>query len=130
MGQFIDQGDRGPPSEHGVDVHLFEHDAAVFDPPARGLLQFANLGDGLRPAVRLKEADNYVDAGSAQAVAFLEHVEGLADAGGEAEVDFQPPALLTADKIEKQFGLRLRLVGCHEVLGSLRGMELLPRDAP
>ena len=76
--------------------------------PAGHLLQLADLGDGLRPAVRLDEADHHVDALPPQAVAFLEHVVGLAHAGGEAEVDLQPAALLAADEVEEQLGLGLR----------------------
>ena len=107
VGQLVDQRDGRPAGEHGVEVHLLQHDAAVLDPAARHLLQLADLGDGLRPAVGLDEADHHVDALPPQAVAFLEHVVGLADAGGKAEVDLQPAALLPADEVEKKLGFRL-----------------------
>ena len=58
----------------------------------------------------LDEADHHVDALPAQAVALLEHLVGLADAGGEAEIDFQPPALLLADQVEEALGVGLRFV--------------------
>ena len=102
VGQFVDQGDGGPAGQHGVDVHLLQHDAAIFDPPPRHLFELADLGDGLRAAVRLDEADDHVDAVLPQPIAFLEHVVGLAHAGGEAEVDLQPAALLAADEVEEQ----------------------------
>ena len=90
VGQFVDQGDGGPAGQHGVDVHLLQHDAAIFDAAARNLFELADLGDGLRPAVGLDETDHHVDALPPQPVALLQHVVGLADPGGEAEVDLQP----------------------------------------
>ena len=105
VGQLVDQGDGRPAGEHGVEVHLLQHDAAVLDPPARHLLQLADLGGGLRPAVRLDEADHHVDALPPQPVSLLEHVVGLADPGREAQVDLQPAALLPADEVEEQLGL-------------------------
>ena len=61
---------------------------------------------GLRPAVRLDEADHHVDALPLQPVALLEHVVGLADPGGEAEIDLQPAALLLADQRQKVLRVR------------------------
>ena len=63
--------------------------------------------------MRLDEADRHVDALPPQAVAFLEHVVGLAHARGEAQVDFQPAALLPADEVEEELGLGLEFVGGH-----------------
>ena len=79
--------------------------------------RLADLGDGLRPAVRFDEADHHVDALPPQPVALLEHVVGLAHPGGEAEVDLQPAALLAADEVEEKLGLGLQFVGGHR-LGS------------
>ena len=70
------------------------------------LLQVADLGDGFGPAVRLDVADHHVDALLAQAISFLQHLVGLAHAGGKAEVDLQLAALLLADQVEETLGVR------------------------
>ena len=121
MRQLVDQGDGGPAGEHRVQVHFLQHDAAVLDPPAGHLFQFADLGDGLRPAVGLHEADDHVDALPPQPVSFLEHVVGLAHARREAKIDLQPAALLAADEIEEKLGLRLQFVGGHGSRSPRRG---------
>ena len=113
VGQLVDQGDGGPAGQHGVDVHFLDHDAAVFDPPPRDLFELADLHGGLRSSVGLDEADGHVDTLPAQPIAFLEHVVGLAHAGGEAQVDFEPAALLAADEVEERLGLGLEFVAGH-----------------
>ena len=77
----------GLPREDGVDVHLLERAAAVLELPPRHDLEVADLRRRLLPAVRLDEADDDVLAVVAPAPALVQHREGLADAGGGAEVD-------------------------------------------
>ena len=114
VGQLVHQGHLRPAGQDGVEVHLFQHDAAVLDAPPRHLLQLAELRRRLGPAVRLDDADDHVHALLLQALAFLQHLVGLADAGGEAEVDLEPAALLLAD--QRQEMLRRRSISgivCH-----------------
>ncbi len=61
----------------------------------------------------LDEADHHVDALPPQPVSLLEHVVGLADPRGEAEIDFQPAALLATNEIEEKLRLGLQFVGGH-----------------
>ena len=104
MSQFVDQCDARLPRQECVEIHLFEHDAAILDLPSRHSLQVADLLLGFRPAVRFDVADDDVDALPLQAVGFLQHFVGLADAGREAEIDLEPPPLLLADHRQKSLG--------------------------
>ncbi len=113
MGQFIHQRNGGPPLEHRIQVHLLQDDATVLDSSARHLFQIADLGNGLRSAVRFDEADHHVDALPPQPVSLLEHVVGLANPGGETKIDFQPATLLATDEIQETLRLGLQFVGGH-----------------
>ncbi len=98
VSQFIDQNDSRASSEHGVEVHFLQDDSAILDPAARHLFESVDQGGGLGPAMRLDETDDDVHALVAQALSFLQHLERLADAGGEAEVDLEPAPLLLANQ--------------------------------
>ena len=111
VGQLVDQRNRRPPLEQRVHVQFLQHDAAVLDPSAGHLLQFADLGDGLRPAMRLHVTDHHVDALAAEPVSLLQHVVGLAHARREAKIDFQPSSLLAANEVQEKLRLRLRFSG-------------------
>jgi len=106
VGQLVHEGHGRAAGEEGVEVHFFEDDAAVLDPAARHLLQVADLGGGVGPAVRLDAADDHVHALALEAVALLEHFVGLADAGREAEVHLEPAALLLLDQRQEVLGGR------------------------
>ena len=86
----------GMPGQDRVGVHLLDDDAAILDPPARDDLEPVEQLLGLRPAVRLDEADDEVRAARGPAMALLEHPVGLADAGRHPEVDPQPATLALA----------------------------------
>ena len=49
VGQLVHQRDRRPALEHRVEVHLFQHHAAVLDLPPRHLLQVADHAPRSRP---------------------------------------------------------------------------------
>src|SRR5437016_4220916 len=54
--------------------------------------------------MRLDKADDDINALRTQALAFLQHLERLADAGREAEVNLEPAALLLANQREEILG--------------------------
>ena len=87
--ELVDERDLGRPGEDRVDVHLLERRAAVLDRPPRHDLEVADLLRGARAAVRLDEADHDVGAALPPAAALVQHRVGLADAGGEPDVDAQ-----------------------------------------
>src|SRR5262249_3664140 len=111
--QLIDQGDGRAARQQGVEIHLLKNHAAVLDAPPRQLLQVADQGGGVGPAVRLDDADNDVNPLLLEPLALLEHLEGLADAGGETEVDLEPAALLVADQAQEVLGGWPLSVGRH-----------------
>ncbi len=51
--------------------------------------------------MRFDKADHHVHTLTLDAVGFLKHFVGLADAGREAKVELEPPALLTLDQVEE-----------------------------
>ncbi len=108
VGQFVHQGHLRPTSEDGVEVHFFQHDAAILDAPPRHLLQIAHLCQGVGPAMRFDDADDDVDALLFEALRFLQHLVGLADAGREAQINLEPAPLLFAD--QRKESLRRRPV--------------------
>ena len=101
----------------------------ILDAPARHLLQIAiNERRRLGAAVRLDHADDHVDALPLQTVRLLQHLVGLADAGGEAEVDLQPAALLLANQAQEVLRRRAGGVAGHGIPpSSVRGCRVPSR---
>jgi hypothetical protein len=91
VGQLVDERHLGPPGQHGVDVHLLEHRAAVVHPAAGHDLEVADLLGGAGAPVRLHEPDDHVGAALLPAPPLVEHGERLADSRGGAQVDAQDP---------------------------------------
>ena len=60
---------------------------------------------GLRPSVGLDDADHDIDAGLQLGVRALQHLVGLADAGGGADEDLQPAgaAVLAPRRLQQGF---------------------------
>ena len=75
------------PGEDRVDVHLLEGRAAVLELPPRNDLEAGDLFGSRRSIVRLDEADDDVGAALVPAATFVQHGEGLADAGCCPQVD-------------------------------------------
>ena len=116
VGQLVDEADVGPAFEDGIQVHFLQDNAVVLDAAARHLFQIADLRRRFRPAMRLDEADDDVDALPFEPSSFLQHLVSFADAGREAEIDLQPSSLLSLDEAEKMFRRRF-------VFGSGHGNE-------
>ena len=106
VGELVDQADRRPARQDGVEVHLAERDAAVLDDAGRDDLEVADLLLGLGAAVGLDEADDDVHALGLEPMPLAEHRVGLADAGRRAEVDLEPAPRLAADQVEELLGGR------------------------
>ena len=70
--------------------------------------------------MRFDDADHDVDILPLQPMGFLQHFVGLADAGREAEIDFQPATLPLANERQKMFGPLMGVVGGH---GVARGLQ-------
>src|SRR5262249_32830226 len=105
---LVDDRDLRLASEHGIDVHLLDRDTAVLDRTSRYGRDAFDERCRLRAAVRLDEADHHIDAALPQRVRLLEHSIGLADAGREAEVELQTPALGLLDDREEILGTLAR----------------------
>src|SRR5208282_1684573 len=60
VGELIDQHQRRPALQDGVEIHLLEPVPLVLDPPARDDLDTFKQRLGLSAAVRLDDADDHV----------------------------------------------------------------------
>ena len=96
--ELVDEGELGCALEHGVDVHLPEHQAAVRHRHSRHELETLGERGGLGPVVRLEIADHDVAPLGVRLPALLQHPIGLADAGGHAEQD----AVAAAHDVNRQ----------------------------
>ena len=90
VGELVDDAHLWLACEDRVDIHLFEHDAAVLDLAFRNDLEVAYLRVGVGAPVGLDEPDDDVNALAAEGVRILEHRIGLADARRGADINAQP----------------------------------------
>jgi hypothetical protein len=91
--ELVDQDQLGRAREDRRQVHLLDRRAAVLDAAAGEHLEPRDQRRGLRPPVRLHEADDDVAAGFRLRLALLQHPVRLADARGHAEEDLVAAAL-------------------------------------
>ena len=101
-----------PARDHRVDVHLLERDAAVLDLLRAHDLEIADLRLRLGASVRLDEADDDVDAASAQVVRLVEHPVRLTRSGRRPDVDLELPALALSHERKKVRGARRGITRC------------------
>src|SRR6185369_14325408 len=72
------------------EVHLLERLLLVGEPPARQYLEALQQRFGLRPAMGFDYADDDIDPGLLLGMGALQHLVGLADAGGGADENLEP----------------------------------------
>ncbi|MGY3075580.1 hypothetical protein ACVWZZ_001951 [Bradyrhizobium sp. LM6.10] len=108
MGELVDQRDFRPARDHGIEVHLLDHLAAIVELLARDHLQSTHQRLGLGAAMGLDEADHDIDASLAPGMCALQHLIGLSDAGSGADEDLQLAArtLLPARCFQQRLGRR------------------------
>ena len=101
VGELVDEDQLGMAGQGCVQIEFAERDAAIGNLAERDCFETFEQGLGVAAAVGLDVADDDFDAGRLLALGGLQHGEGLADAGGVAEEDFELAAA------------RLRLLGLH-----------------
>ncbi len=94
MREFIHQRKLRTAGEHGVQVHLREHHAAILGMLGRDERNAHGERVGFLAAVGFHVADDQVAPVFQLALRRFEHGVGLAHAGAHAEKDLEPPALL------------------------------------
>ena len=87
----------------------------IFDAATWHLLQAAGQGCRLGPAMGLDNAEDHIDTLALEAVSFLQHFIGLADAGGKAQVHLEPATLLLVNQRQEMFRRGPRAVGGHSI---------------
>ena len=85
--KLVDKGDLRAPGNDGVEVHLLQLPAFVFNPLPRHGLQARKQRLRLLPAMRLDDADDDIVAVALARARGLKHRIGLADAGRGADED-------------------------------------------
>ena len=131
--ELVDERDLRLAGEHGVEVHLLEARAAVGDPGAGHDLQAVRAAQRCagRPWVSTKRHD-HVGAALRPPVALAEHGEGLAHAGGGAEID---PELAAAPACWPDSPSAHRLPSVHRISAADRAsqdhaLRMLPQPRP
>ena len=104
VGELVDQDQRRPALQDGVEVHLLEDAAAILDLAPRHHLEAGELGLGLGAAVGLDDTDHDVDALFPAPARRLQHLVGLADARRGAEEDFQLAARFLLRRLQESVG--------------------------
>ena len=128
VGEFVDQRELRAPREEGVEVHLLELTVLVLEAMAGDDFEALQQRLGLLAPMRLDHADDDVVAVLLSGARLLQHLIGLADAGGRAEEDLQPAQsasfFLRVGKEGVRRGALVRLTPliCHASLGPYAGL--------
>ena len=80
MGELVDEGDLGTTGDDGIEIHLLEPLALVFEAAARDDFEALQQRFGLLAAVGFDHADDDVVAVFFSGVRLLQHLVGFADA--------------------------------------------------
>ena len=90
VGEFVDQRDLRMARDQRVEVHFLDALIPVLDPLARHDLEAVQQRLGLGAPMGLDDADHHIGAGLLPGMRALQHLVGLADAGGGADENLQP----------------------------------------
>src|SRR5215210_6084478 len=113
VGQFIYDGNCWMAGDDTVYVHLFQGDAAILYLSHRHALQITYESVCLRAPVSLYDPDHDVYMLTLERVSVFEHLVGLTDAGGRADIDAQVSPLALLQLGEQRFGRRSSVVIAH-----------------
>ena len=122
VGEFIDQRDLRTARDQRVEVHLLDRLILVLDPLARKNFEALQQRLGLGPTVGLDHADDDIGAGLQLGVRALQHLIGLADAGGGADEDLEPAGLIVLSpggfqkRIRRGSFFRVAPLICHTAI--------------
>ena len=92
--ELVDEHELGRTLQHGVDIHLLKHMAAVLDAPARNDLEAAQKALRLDAPMGLDHADDNVHPLAPALGRGEQHLVGLADAGRGTEENLELAAAL------------------------------------
>ncbi len=94
VGELVDQRDLRVARDQRVEIHFLERLILVDGPLARDDLEALQQRLRLHPAMGLDRTDHDIDARLQLGVGVLQHLIGLADAGGGADKDLEPAGLI------------------------------------
>ncbi len=94
MRKLVDQCNLRAARDQRVEVHFLKHLIAVLEPLARQHLKALEQRFGLGPPMRFDNPHNDIHAGLELRMRALQHLVGLADAGGGADKNLQPSGLI------------------------------------
>ena len=106
--KLVDQRERRPARENGVDVHLRQGSALIFDLLLGNDLKVLDQCLRLGAAVGLYDANQDIDPSGFSSATLGQHLEGLADTGRGAEENLETATALLRGFAQK--GLRGRSV--------------------
>src|SRR5262249_48979131 len=134
VSELVDQDDLRVADDDGVEIHLIERLAPVFEPPAGDDLEPFEQGLRFRAPVGFDDADDDIVAAALAGAGLLQHRGGLADAGRGTDKALEPARLtLFAPRgLEQALGGRslvrvAPLTRHHESNSSSPGPSILPQ---
>ena len=126
VSQLVDEDDCGAPFQGCIEIEFLDAGATVFDDPGREDFQAVEQGGGVRAVMGLDDTHDHVDALGALLARGEEHRVGLADAGGRAEEDLQPPTalpgFLALDARQERVRIPARVVAHRVIIESEPGV--------
>ena len=105
-----------------VEIHLLDGLILVLDPFARQNFKALQQRFGLRPSMGLDHANHDIGAGLQLGMRALQHLIGLADAGGGADEDLEPAGLIVLSpggfqkRIRRGSFFRVAALICHTAI--------------
>ncbi len=106
VGELVNQSELGAAREKGVKIHFLERAPLILEAAAGDDFETFDQRLGLLPPMGLDRADDHIDTALGARACLLQHLIGLAHAGGSAHEDLQlaRAALFAAGGFEQ--GLR------------------------
>ena len=131
VGEFIDQRDLRMARDQPVEVHFLDGLILVFDPLARQHFKPVQQRFGLGAPVGFDHTDHDIGAGLDLGMRALQHLIGLADAGGGADENLEPAgvAVLAPGCFQQGFR-RGALFGIAALLDHYANIASQPRSEP
>ncbi len=130
VGEFVEQEQLRAAGERAIEVEFLDLAPAIGELSARQHREIANLRDGLAASVGFDQPGDNVNAVLALAPRRGQHLPGLADPGGHAKKDLEPPLAFARRGQRQSVGIGAAIIigrarHAAEYSGKLRRRQLI-----
>src|SRR6185503_6203795 len=119
VGQLVNYRNLRIALDNCVEIHLFKHDAAIFDVAHRHALESVGKRGSFAASMRFENRDDDVDALPLERVSVFKHLPSFTDARRRADVNAQRRLVANFEFGEQRFGCRSFQFRCHSANASL-----------